>query len=204
MNELSTYDEPELIGEAEGRSPLPRRSHPAVRRIAESLGVPEEVERTANNLLLWYKLVKRRRATPPVSLASIVLASRMHGVAIPIKSLNVSGRALMRALGELKSLARKEDDWDSYLNYVMTRLMLALSLENKHLVRERILVRAKRELRVLRGRAPGKNPLGVVALAVYSATKGCGLRVSLDTVARCSGVHRNTLYRIARGLRDGG
>lgn len=203
----SNQDDLELSEGGEDRWALPREIHRTVRRMAESLGVPEEVERTANNLLVWYKLVKGKRAAPSLSLASIILASRMHGVAIPLRSLgvDVSTRALMKALGELKSVMRREDNWDSYLNYVIGNLMSTLSIGNKHIVRERVYVRAKRELRMLRGRANilGKNPLGIVALATYLAAKGCGLRVSLETVARCSGVHRNTIYRISRGLNDG-
>ncbi|MCS7103254.1 MAG: hypothetical protein NZ992_05185 [Candidatus Korarchaeum sp.] len=192
---------------------LPQRVHPTISRIAESLGIPKEVERTANKLLMWYKLVKKRKVTPSLSLASIILASRAHGVAVPLGSVEgldrASPRAVMRALRELKSVVGEEKFWDSYLNYIITNLIPTLNLgENQHLVRERLWVRAKKELvRILREsgvEVMGKNPLGIVALATYLAAKRCGLRVvSLEVVARCSGVHRNTLYRISRRLGNG-
>lgn len=202
----TSEQEPEFLGDAENHWVLQQRVHPTVRRISESLGLPEEVERTANKLLMWYKSVKKRRATSSLGLASIVLASRMYGITIPLRSVpEVSPRSLMRALGELGSVVRKVDTWDPYLNYVVGNLVSALSLEPKHLVRERLWIRAKKEvLRILRERREevlGKNPLGIVALATYIAAKKCGLNsVSLETVAKCSGVHRSTLYRISRRI----
>lgn len=199
----------EFLGGTEHHWVPRRRVHPTIRRIAESLGLPEEVERMASTLLTWYKFVKKRRATSSLGLASIVLASRMHGITIPLRSVpEVSPRSLMRALGELGSVVRRVDPWDSYVNYVVGNLLSALNLEPKHLVRERLWVRAKREVsRMLRERKAevlGKNPLGIVALATYIAAKKCGLNsVSLEMVARCSGVHRSTLYRISRRIESG-
>jgi len=203
----------ELSGDFENHWRLPQRVHPSVRRIAESLGIPRDVELTASGLLMHYRSLTGRRASTSLILASVILASRFHGVPITIRSVEeldaVSSKALMRALWELRRVSRREDLWDSYLNYVIGNLTRSLNLgRNQHIVRDRLWLRAKRELvRIIRERREevlGKNPLGLVAVATYLAAKRCGLRgVSLDLLSRCSGLHRNTIYRLHRRIQHG-
>lgn len=211
------YDELVWSGVHQGK--LRAREHQLVSRLARLVGVPEGVERIASDIISTYKSSRGGGVNASICVASLILASRIQGFSIPIDlvlseaSVRVKPRTLFRALSELKSMTQERGIcWESYLNYVLKRVISGNGLipkndETRYLLEERLRVNAKKEIvrivREKRGEILGKNPMHVAALATYLAAKRCGLRLPLSRIASCVGASRVSLYRILRVIRDG-
>jgi len=93
-------------------------------------------------------------------------------------------------------------EWDAYLNYALMKV----SEELPPLVRERLMINAKREMiKILRKRELilGRNPFHIVALAIYFAARRSGLRITLRMIASSLGVSESSVRRVKRLIKDG-
>jgi hypothetical protein len=196
--------EEEFLGTGfEGYGKLPEVRNRALDEIIKELGLPEEVERLANELFRRYRVSGNRMRLAAV--ASVALASRIYGFAIPVRrimeeaGIRASRRALLRSLSNMKSGGVQ---WDSYLNYVLMKVGRGLP----PLVRERLMINAKREMvKILRRRELllGRNPIHIAALAVYFASRRIGLRIPMKEIALSLGVSVSSINRVKRLIRDG-
>ena len=196
-------EEEEFLGiPFEGYGKLPE-GRSRTKEIVRDLGLPDEVEKLASELFRRYRISGRRARL--AAIASVALASRIYGFAIPIKKimeevgLKASRRALLRSMSMMKTGGV---EWDAYLNYALMKV----SEELPPLVRERLMINAKREMiKILRKRELilGRNPFHIVALAIYFAAKRSGLRITLRMIASSLGVSESSVRRVKRLIKDG-
>ena len=207
----------EFVIENSDHGKLIVREHWSISRLSRLMGLPEGIERIAKELISAYKISTGNRANLPICLASLILASRIHGFTVPVNSIlsdfgvKVASKSLLRALGTLKSIIREKGvHWDSYLNYVVERVISGTKLstsETHYLLEERLRINARRELsRILKERREdllGKNPIHIAAVATYLAARKCGLRTPLKEIAGLLGVSNISLYRVLRVIKSG-
>jgi transcription initiation factor TFIIIB Brf1 subunit/transcription initiation factor TFIIB len=184
---------------------LLERKNKTIEEVVRGLGLPEEVEKLANELFKRYKMSGKRACVSTI-IASVALASRIYGFAIPFRKIieevgvKVSRRALLRSLSSMRMGGGVE--WDSYLNYALMKVGRDLP----PLVRERLMVNAKKEMvRILRKRelVLGRNPIQIVAVAIYFAARRIGLRISMREIALSLGVSESSVYRVKGLIEDG-
>uniref|UniRef100_A0A7C2VNH1 Cyclin-like domain-containing protein n=1 Tax=Ignisphaera aggregans TaxID=334771 RepID=A0A7C2VNH1_9CREN len=173
--------------------------------ICAVLGLPEPVKETAAVILkkIFYAIHPRRDDLLALSIASVVLAARKHGIPMRVKQLlhdfGVNEDKYWKLISEIHMKAdvsefKSFNDPRSFLSSIVTNLKLS----------QKALYLASKIVEVLKknGLAEGKDPAGIAAAVVYLTSIILDEKKTQKEVARASNVTEVTIRNRYRDIVD--
>ncbi len=189
----------------------------SINNIVSRLNLPSEVSEMAKEVIMNYEASTGKRATISTLIASVIIASRLYGIPIPIKEVSkkyprLSPSNLALTIGTLKNTLPKREGvpWEGYINYLIGKLSrderVIEILKNSsgrlspQMIIERLRINSLKEMRRIkkdkRSRMVGRNPVYIAAAIIYMTGKKIGIRgLSQDLIADALGASRSAISK---------
>ncbi|MEM1526907.1 MAG: hypothetical protein QW775_00785 [Ignisphaera sp.] len=169
------------------------------------LNLPEHVKETAAVIMkkIFYVLQPRRDDLQTLSIISVVLAARRHGIPVRVKhvvqNFNISEDRYWKLLSEV----HMKVDIAEFKSFNDPRAFLSSIISNLR-VSQKVHVLSSRVIEMLKkyGLTEGKDPAGIAAAAVYISAIVLDEKKTQKEVAKAANVTEVTIRNRYRDLMD--
>lgn len=169
------------------------------------LGMPDHVKETAAIILkkVFYALQPRRDDLQILSLISIVLASRKHGIPIRVKQLLQKFGIGEDRYWKLLSDVNMKSDINEFKSYTDPRIFIPSIISNLK-SSQRVYMLSSKIIESLKkyGLTEGKDPAGIAAATVYIASIVLDEKKTQKDVAKAANVTEVTIRNRYRDVID--